>query len=84
MVSPVKLEGISPDRFAEMQQKISDKIGLPILGNSGDQVKNGVRIGWDYNPATQELTLRCIEKKGLAKFVPDSNIEDQLKALANV
>jgi hypothetical protein len=47
---------VTPDQFAAMQQK-AQASGIPLEGNSGTASKFGGKFEWNYDPATQTLTI---------------------------
>jgi hypothetical protein len=57
--------GITQARFACLVQTASAK-GISISGNQGQAVVShsigSATISWDYDPATQTLTLQCLDR----------------------
>jgi hypothetical protein len=47
---------VTPDQFASLEKKAQDS-GVPIQGNSGTASKFGGHFTWNYDPATQQLTI---------------------------
>jgi hypothetical protein len=35
-------------------------MGLRITGPTGEAVKDGIRIQWNYNPSLEELDVECV------------------------
>jgi hypothetical protein len=53
--------GITPEHFACLLQKAQSS-GINISGNSGTASQDGITIAWNYDPASQVLTIQCTEK----------------------
>ncbi|MGA2649716.1 MAG: hypothetical protein ABSF28_04310 [Terracidiphilus sp.] len=47
---------VAPNQFALLQQK-AQASGIPLEGNSGAASSFGGKFEWNYDPATQALTI---------------------------
>jgi hypothetical protein len=47
---------VTPPQFANLEKKAQES-GVPIKGNSGSASTFGGHFTWNYDPATQELTI---------------------------
>jgi hypothetical protein len=50
--------GISAGQFACLLKKVSDS-GVSVSGNSGSASKDGITIGWEFDPASSTLQVQC-------------------------
>ena len=73
-------ENISPQRLAAIEARVQQELGISISGNEGTATKNGITIGWVYDPAGQTLTVGDTRKPW---YVPESKIAEELTALVN-
>jgi len=71
--------GISPARFQRLAEKAQSE-GIAIDSDSGVAEQYGVRVRWDYNPATETLELQCL---ATPFFVADRLVNDKLRALVD-
>jgi hypothetical protein len=72
--------GITPEQFACIAQKAEAATGVVISGNSGSASQSGITIAWNYNPASQALTIQCTEKP----FFPTCGmITSQVESIVN-
>jgi hypothetical protein len=51
--------GITRAIFARLRRKAS-KVGLHVASPRGEAVKDGVRIQWNYDAASELLEVECI------------------------
>jgi hypothetical protein len=77
MTPPQTFSGISPDRFARLTTQ-ARAAGIEIDSNSGSATKFGVHVGWNYDPATEQLTLQCLSTPF---FIQPADIDNRLRAL---
>ena len=52
--------GISPARFTCLIARAAEQ-GINIVGNHGSASKGGITIAWNYDPATGNLTIQCMD-----------------------
>jgi hypothetical protein len=52
--------GIDQRRFARLSAK-AEAEGIFISGNVGSATQGKITIAWDYDPATETLTLQCTD-----------------------
>lgn len=57
--APQVFTGVTPEQYARLVEKARGA-GIELYGNTGTASKFGVEIAWNYVPATQELTLQCL------------------------
>jgi hypothetical protein len=57
--SKLTFGGITRSLFNRLRQKAS-KIGIHVVGPSGEAVKDGVRIQWNYDANSEQLEVQCI------------------------
>jgi hypothetical protein len=53
--------GITQEHFACLLQKAQSS-GINISGNSGTASRDGITLTWNYDSASQVLTIQCTEK----------------------
>jgi hypothetical protein len=73
-------ENITTQRLAAIEARAQQELGICISGNEGTATKNGITIGWVYDPAGQTLTVGDTRKPW---YVPESKIAEELTALVN-
>jgi len=67
--------GITRVLFNHLRKKAS-KMGIHVVGSTGEAAKDGVRIQWNYDATSEQLEVRCIR----APFWADSaRIHDDLR-----
>jgi len=54
--------GITQEHFDCLVQKAQSSFGITISGDSGSSSQSGVTISWDYDRASQSLTIQCTDK----------------------
>jgi hypothetical protein len=79
MCDPITFENITPDRFTALQQKAASAAGIAISGDTGEASADGVTIQWNYDPASERLTMQCTDKP---MFVPCSLINAKIGSMA--
>jgi hypothetical protein len=50
--------GITPARFQCLAAQAATR-NIPITGNSGSATAEGITVSWNFDPASQTLTLQC-------------------------
>lgn len=73
-------ENITPQRLAAIEARAQHELGICISGNEGTATKNGITIGWVYDPQDQTLTVGDTSKPW---YVPESKIDEELTALVD-
>jgi len=53
---------VTTQQFAYLAQKAQEETGLVLAGNSGEASAQGITIKWNFDPASQVLTIECIDK----------------------
>jgi hypothetical protein len=71
---------ITPPRLAAIEARARHELGISISGNEGTAAKNGITIGWVYDPSDATLTVGDTRKPW---YVPESKIAEELTALVN-
>lgn len=51
--------GITRSLFKRLRKKAS-KSGIHVVGHSGEAVKDGVKIQWNYDATLEQLEVQCI------------------------
>jgi len=51
--------GITRSLFNRLRKKAS-KIGIHVVGPTGEAVKDGVKIQWNYDAVSEQLEAQCI------------------------
>lgn len=51
---------VSPSKWACLKAKISAN-GYPVTADQGSTTANGFTIAWNYDSATQELSIQCTD-----------------------
>jgi hypothetical protein len=69
---------ITPEWLAAIEAKAQSELGITLSGNEGTASKDGITIGWVYDPDDQTLT---VGDTGHPWYVPESKIEKELTAL---
>ena len=57
--SRLSFRGITRAVFARLRRKAA-RSGLKIVHPRGEAVHDGVRIQWEYDPATELLEVECV------------------------
>ena len=73
-------ENISLQRLAAIEARVQQELGITISGDEGTATKNGITIGWVYDPSGETLTVGDTRKPW---YVPESKIADELTELVN-
>jgi hypothetical protein len=73
-------ENITPQRLAAIEARAQQELGISISGNEGTATKNGITIGWVYDPSGQTLTVGDTRRPW---YVPESKIDEELTELVN-
>ena len=73
-------ENITAQRLAAIEARAQQELGISISGNEGTATKNGITIGWVYDPTGLTLTVGDTRKPW---FVPESKIAEELTVLVN-
>jgi hypothetical protein len=73
-------ENITPQRLAAIEVSAQRELGISISGNEGTATKNGITIGWVYDPSDQTLTVGDTRKPW---YVPESKIDEELTELVH-
>ena len=71
--------GITQAHFACLLQKAQSS-GINITGNSGAASGSGITVEWNYDPASQVLTIQCTDKP---VFLGCGVITSQIRDLVN-
>lgn len=74
---PLVLTGVSSDNFAALCAKAKAS-GIALDGPSGESSYMGVTIAWNYEQATETLTLNCLS---VPFFVSKDQVYSKLKAM---
>jgi hypothetical protein len=74
---PIAFNSMTAEKFAALIQTAQSQ-GLAITGPTGSTSYQGMSFTWNYDPATESLTLQCTEKP---IFIPCSMIESRIRAL---
>lgn len=74
---PITFEAMTPEKYASLLQTAQSQ-GLALTGNTGSTTYQGMTFTWNYDPATQSLTLQCTEKP---IFIPCSMIESRIRGV---
>ena len=53
--------GMTQEQFTCLLQKAQSS-GINITGNSGTASRDGITLMWNYDPASQVLTVQCTDK----------------------
>jgi hypothetical protein len=69
--------GVTKDQFSGLMQK-AQAAGIGISGNSGTASQSGVTMTWNYDPASQVLTIQCTDSPF---FIPCATINSQINDL---
>ncbi|HEU5351602.1 MAG TPA: hypothetical protein VFU55_08395 [Terracidiphilus sp.] len=75
--TPLVFSPVSPAQFAHLSLQ-AQASGIQISGNSGSAAKFGVEVAWQFDAATQQLTLQCLKTPF---FVSRDSVEARLRAL---
>ena len=75
--APQVFSGITPEQYAKLAAK-AQAAGIEMSGNNGTASKFGVKVAWNYSPATQELTLHCLRTPF---FVKAEDVNAKMQAL---
>jgi hypothetical protein len=54
--------GITQEHFDRLAQKAQSALAITISGDAGSASRDGITIAWDYDRASQTLTIQCTEK----------------------
>jgi len=71
--------GITPQQFSTLSGK-AQAAGIGLNGNSGSASKFGVQVSWDYDPASERLTLQCLSTPF---FLKPEEVNRKIQALMN-
>ena len=71
--------GITQQHFGCLLQK-AQSVGINISGNSGTASRDGITITWNFDPASQVLTIQCTDKP---IFLSCGVITSQISDLVN-
>jgi hypothetical protein len=71
--------GITPEQYAKLKEKAREA-DMDIAGNNGTASQFGVEVAWNYVPATQQLTLRCLKTPF---FIGVAEVNAKIRALVN-
>ena len=74
---PLILTGITRTHFTALSAKAKES-GIALDGPSGEASYMGVRIAWNYEQATETLTLNCLS---VPFFVSKDQVYGKLKAM---
>ena len=69
--------GVTQDQFSGLMQK-AQAAGIGISGNSGTASQSGVTMTWNYDPASQVLTIQCTDSPF---FIPCATINSKINDL---
>ena len=71
--------GMTQEHFACLLQEAQSS-GINISGNSGTASRDGITLTWNYDPASQVLTVQCTDKP---VFLMCGVITSQISDLVN-
>jgi hypothetical protein len=72
-------QGIPQSRFDHLRRKAWDN-GIFINGNAGEISKDGITIGWFFDPLRQVLEVQCID---VPFFVSCNTVNSRISDLVN-
>lgn len=76
---PLVFTGISMQRFQAIRARIRAQAEeIKVDGDQGNVSGNGYSATWNYDQATQALTIQCTNKPF---FAPESLVADKITAL---
>jgi hypothetical protein len=73
----ITLTGITTEKYQTLLAKAAAQ-GLELAGPSGSTGFQGMQFTWNYDAASDALTIQCIEKP---IFVPCGMIESRIRGL---
>jgi len=71
--------GISPAQFSCLVSQAAAQ-NIAIAGNSGTASKDGITVIWNYEPATQNLTIQCTDSPW---YLPCGSINSKIHDLVD-
>jgi hypothetical protein len=74
---PITFSEISEEKYQALLATAQAQ-GLALVGIHGDTTYQGLDFTWNYDAATQSLTIHCT---GKPIFIPCSMIESRIRAL---
>ncbi len=70
---------VTPIMFAKLVKEVAN-VGLVLSGTSGRAEIHACTLEWNYNEATQTLTLQCIAKPF---YIPCETVNKQIRELVD-
>jgi hypothetical protein len=55
-------DGVTPEMLACLSEQVQSAFGLSLDGDQGTATAMGTTLSWDYQRATQQLTVTCSAK----------------------
>ena len=77
---PQTFTGITAAKFESLVSRIKAATGLVIEDNAGVDTAKGYTLSWNYDPVTETLIVKCLNKPFL---IPGVMVQEKLAELVN-